>query len=123
MAGSRKPNPTHITRYERETYGTLDYGSRFSHYEHGMKVPAEHLDEIARKGFVRVEETHAEEWGRVLDDHDDDANPWDDNYRKHVERMAGDAGLASVTTWSVGHIVWPGKEDVVCRECPYGSAT
>ncbi len=125
MAGSRKANPTHITRYEREyrsASGAPDQQpQRVSHYQHGIKAPGEHLDEIRGRGLVRIEETHAEQWGRVLDEQDDARNPWDDNYRRYVERMAGDTGLASITTWTVGHIVWPGKEDEVCRECPYGS--
>jgi hypothetical protein len=120
MAGSRKPNPTHITRYERESYAAGEAAGkpfRWSHYDHGIKVPGEHLDEIRRHGFVRIEETHAERWGHRLETLDTD----DERYRQRVERMAGDTGLAAVQTWTVGHIVWPGKEDEVCRECPYGS--
>ena len=126
MAGSRKPNPTHLTRYERESYADTDSRGRpwrFSDYSHGIKVPGEYVDDIQRHGFVRIEETHAEQWGRRLDEQDDSVNPWSDDYRRHVERMAGDTGLASVSTWTVGHIVWPGKEDEVCRECPYGGSS
>jgi hypothetical protein len=123
MAGSRKPNPTHITRYERESYaypGKNNKPQRFSHYDHGIKVPAEYMDEIRRDGVVSVEETKAEEWGRRLDEHDQEDDPWNESYRARVEEMAGDTGLSWKATWTVGHVVWPGDEDRPCPDCPYG---
>jgi hypothetical protein len=123
MAGSRKPNPTHITRYESESHSQTDGQGRpwrHSNYDHGISVPAEYRDEIRLRGFVRVEETNAEYWGRLLDEHDDQGAAWTDNYRSKVERKAGEAGLHSVSTWTVGHIVWPGDEDKPCPDCPCG---
>ena len=123
MAGSRKPNPTHITRYESESHGTTDSQGkpwRSSHYDHGINVPAEYLDEIGRKGLVRVEETNADYWGRLLDEQDDGRGVgWTDAYRRMVERRAGEEGPHSTRTWTVGHIVWPGAVDEACHDCPY----
>lgn len=125
MAGSRKPNPTHITRYESESHSSTDRQGkpwRSSHYDHGIRVPAEYRDEICLRGFVRVEETNAEYWGRRLDEQDTGrGSAWSDDWRRLVERKASEDGLHSVRTWTVGHVVWPGATDEPCRDCPYGS--
>lgn len=123
MAGSRKPNPRHITRFEHidrsDDHGRKNW--RHSAYEHGIPKRWRGDVRIQEAGVVRIARTYAEFGHEALHRYDDSDYALAPSGVEFYERcIARGNELHDESVWTVGHIVWPGDESGPCPDCPHG---